>query len=296
MGTLTRTVTLLAFGMVALATTALAAEHSSERNDIPSCYAWAKLNAQQPAPSGRELVVIIDQTVHMNEALQRSAWAHIVRYLRPGDAVRLYQFSAFLKDHYLRLPFAGRLEAPLETRARSRIGVETLKQFDACLAQQMTFFRDRFGKLFIASFSAPDTDIARSDILASLHKIGADLTATASGGNFAENLGANPSVDRVVLLISDMLENSSVTSFYRAGRVRTIDPQVELAHAQPYLTNFGDARVYVHGAGLVSGAAVGSYRDGETLRRLEQFWRDYLAQSNATLQGFGTPELTTELR
>jgi len=266
---------------------ACATAHAADRNDIPSCYAWAKLDAQQPAPSGRELVVIIDQTVHMNETLQRSAWAHVIRTVRPGDTVRLYQFSAFLQDHYLRLPFVGRLEAPLEKKLRSRIGVDTLKQLDACLAQQMTFFRDRFGKLFVASFADPATDIARSDILASLQKIGADLTARPV---------TDGTTDRVVLLISDMLENSSVTSFYRAGRVRSITPQVELAHAQPFIADFGGARFYVHGAGLIGGAAAGSYRDGDTLRQLEQFWRDYLTRSNASLQGFGTPELTAELR
>jgi len=290
MATLIRTAAAL-LGIGVVAASAYTAAHAAERNDIPSCYAWAKLDAQQPAPSGRELVVIIDQTVHMNEALQKSAWAHVNRYVRPGDAVRLYQFSAFLQDHYLRLPFAGRLEAPLAGKVRSRIGVDTLKQLDTCLAQQMTFFRDRFGKLFVASFADPATDVARSDILASLQKIGADLTARA---------GTNgTTTDRVVLLISDMLENSSTTSFYRAGRGRTIDPQVELAHAQPFIADFGGARVYVHGAGLIGsaagGTAAGSYRDGNTLRQLEQFWRDYFRRSNASLQGFGAPELTAEL-
>jgi len=292
MRTLRCAVAVIVFGMGAVGTAgyAYAAEqnvkHVATRNDIPSCYAWAKLQAQQPAPSGRELVVIIDQTVHVNEALQKSAWAHLARTLRPGDSVRLYQFSAFLQDHYLRLPFAGQLEAPLAGKVRNRIGANSLKQLDTCLAQQMAFFQSNFGQLFTASFASPGTDIARSDILASLQKIAADLIASPAGRT----------PDRIILLISDMLENSSLTSFYRAGRVRSIDPQAELDKAQALAADFGGARVYVHGAGLIGGDAAGSYRDGETLRRLEQFWRDYLAQSNASLQGFGTPELTGELR
>jgi len=94
--------------------------HAAGRNDIPGCYAWAKLETERPALSGRELVVIIDETMHMNESLQRSAWDHVIRYLRPGDSVRLYQFSAFLQEHYLRLQFAGVLEPPLEGRVRGR--------------------------------------------------------------------------------------------------------------------------------------------------------------------------------
>jgi len=285
----TLTTTVCGLGLAGTLACAYAAgTDSPTRNDIPSCYAWANLDAQQPAPSGRELVVIIDQTVYLNDALQRTAWGHIVRTLRPGDAVRLYQFSAFLEDHYLRLPFVGRLEAPLASKARNRIGANSLKQLDACLAQQVTFFQENFGKQFAASFAAPDTNIARSDILASLQKIASDLTAHTEGSAVV--------TDRIILLVSDMLENSSLTSFYRAGRVRDIDPTAEMKKAQSLVADFDGARVYVHGAGLVGGKAAGSYRAGDTLRKLEQFWREYLTQSNARLQAFGTPELTMELR
>jgi len=65
---------------------------------------------------------------------------------------------------------------------------------------------------------------------------------------------------------------------------------------RPVRVSFDGARFYIHGAGLVGGQAAGSYRAGDTLTKLEQFWREYLTQSNASLHGFGTPELTTELR
>jgi len=269
--------------VLAFSLAALAPAHAAERNDIPSCYAWAKLEAERPALSGRELVVIIDQTVHMNEPLQRSAWEHVIRYVRPGDSVRLYQFSAFLQEHYLSLQFAGLLEPPLEGRVRGRIGSNSLKQLDTCLNQQTGYFRQHFGRQFVASFGGAETDIARSEILFSLQKIGADIAA-------------RPMPERVVFLISDMLENSNITSFYRSGRVRDINPQAELDKARAFPADFAGARFYVHGAGLIGGQAAGSYRAGDTMLKLEQFWREYLTQSNASLHGFGTPELTVELR
>jgi len=252
---------------------------AAERNDIPSCYTWAKLEAQRPALSGRELVIIVDQTVYVPESLQRSAWAHVMRYLRPGDTVRLYQFSALLVDHHLGLSFAGQLETPLEGKLRNRIGSDDLKKLDGCLKQQMGYFHQSFGKIFAGSFFATENSkVVYTELLSSLQKIGDDMVA-------------RPVDDRVVLLISDMLENSKTTSFYGAGKIRDIDPQAELKKASPFVTNFAGARFYVHGAGVVGG-----YLPGETLSRLEQFWRAYLTQSNASLQGFGTPELTMDLR
>ena len=263
----------------------MAAQAADERNDIPGCYPYAQLSQQQPAPSGRELVVIIDETVQMSQALQRSAWDHAMRYVRPGDSVRLYQFSAFLQNHYMKLQFAGLLDVPLQGKVRNSIGSKSLKQLDACLQQQAAFFQKTFGQQFVGSFGKPGEEIARSEIFGSLRKI-------------AEDLASRPSQERVVLLVSDMLENSDFGSFYQSSRIRDIDPDAELKKVQQknLLADFAGARVYVHGAGLVAGDSKGAYRSGSTLQRLEQFWRAYLQQSNADLAAFGAPELTADLR
>lgn len=275
-----RLLALLLTGLLPLA--ALAAD---ERNDIPGCYPYAQLTQQQPAPSGRELVVIIDETVQMTQALQRSAWDHAMRYVRPGDSVRLYQFSAFLQNHYMKLQFAGVLDVPLQGKVRNSIGSKSLKQLDACLQQQAAFFQKTFGQQFVGSFGKPGEEIARSEIFGSLRKI-------------AEDLAKRPSQERVVLLVSDMLENSDFGSFYQSNRIRDIDPDAELKKVQQknLLADFAGARIYVHGAGLVAGDSKGAYRSGSTLQRLEQFWRAYVQQSNAELAAFGAPELTADLR
>lgn len=259
--------------------------HADERNDIPACYPYAQLSQQQPGPSGRELVVIIDETVPMSQALQRSAWDSAMRYVQPGDSIRLYQFSAFLQDHYMKLLFAGQLDSPLQGKVRNSIGSKSLKQLDSCLQQQATFFQKTFGQRFVAGFGKPGVDIARSEIFGSLSKITED---------FAER----PVRERVVLLVSDMLENSDFSSFYQNNRIRDIDPDSELSKVQQknLLADFAGARIYVHGAGLVVGNAKGAYRSGSTLQRLEKFWGNYLQASNGTLVAFGAPQLTTDLR
>lgn len=274
---------LLALALVGLLPLGLA--QADERNDIPACYPYAQLTQQQPAPSGRELVVIIDETVPLSDALQRSAWDSAIRYIRPGDSVRLYQFSAFLQNHYMKLLFAGQLDSPLQGKVRNSIGSKSLKQLDGCLQQQAAFFQKTFGQQFVAAFGQPGVDIARSEIFGSLRKI-------------SEGFVERPVRERVVLLVSDMLENSDFSSFYQNNRIRDLDPASELNKVQQknLLADFAGARVYVHGAGLVAGDAKGSYRSGTTLQRLEQFWGDYLRASNGSLAAFGAPQLTADLR
>ncbi|KTT31406.1 hypothetical protein [Pseudomonas rhizoryzae] len=258
---------------------------AAERNDLPSCYSYAQLASEQPAASGRALTVVIDETVNMPQALKSSAWEHTLRYLQPGDSIKLYQFSALLQNNYMKLQFAGVLEKPLVGKVRDRIGNVSLKKLDTCLQQQAAFFQKAFGKQFVESFGKPNEEISRSEIFVSLKKIGEDISQ-------------EPSENQVILLVSDMLENSDFGSFYQANRIRVIDPAAELAKVEKkeLFAQLQGARVYVIGAGLIGNDAKGAYRSGKVMQSLERFWQGYFERSNATLVSFGTPELTTDLK
>ena len=84
-----------------LALTLPCAALAADRNDIQSCYERNGLTDIKPAGTGRELVVIIDQTIPMPESIQKAAWGQINRFVAPGDKVRLYSFSAFLPDQFM---------------------------------------------------------------------------------------------------------------------------------------------------------------------------------------------------
>lgn len=257
---------------------------AGERNDIPSCYDAVKMTEARPAGSGRELIVVIDKTLQLPKELQESAYQHVLRFVQPGDSIRLYQFSAYLAGHYFSMPFAGRLERPIVGNTRSSISMNLLKQLDACLERQQQFFRTTFGQKMLENFGGASTDIARSEIFAALKQIGNDA-------------GSHEASERVVLLISDMLENSDFTSFYSKQRVRDIKPEEELSKVekQGLFADLRGARVFVLGAGLVSQETKYGYRSGKTMFALERFWREYFARSNASLQAFGAPALTTDL-
>lgn len=258
---------------------------AAERNDIPDCYGYAHLKADQPAPSGRELVVIVDQTTPLTADLRDTAIKAALRYVRPGDNVLLYQFSAYMADNYMRLPFEGMLEAPIRGSLRDEVGMESLHKLDRCLQQQRQFFARTFRNRFEASAGHPGTDIAKSEILFSLRQIAADLAR-------------RPVAGRDILLVSDMLENSDFGSFYAHDNVRSLRPDVELAKVQAnhLFADFGGARIYVHGAGLVPRSSRNGYRSGVAIKALETFWRQYFKRSNASLEAFGAPSLTSDLQ
>lgn len=259
---------------------------AAERNDLNSCYTRNGLNDIKPTGSGRELVVIIDQTIPMPEDLQRSSWGQVDRFVQAGDRVKLYTFSAFLPGEYLRLTYAGELDMPLEGEIRDDVNMRKLRALDQCLTTQKKAFQAGFGKEFVQGLREARQDIPKSEIMNSLRRVGEDMQREQAVK------------ERVVLLISDMLEHSDYTSFYASNQIKQLNVgnELKLAQTQGLFANLHGSRVYVAGAGLVTDSVRHAYRSGKTMDALGQFWASYFSSSNATLEGFGTPSLSTDLR
>ena len=258
---------------------------AAERNDLQSCYARNGLSEIKPAGTGRELVVIIDQTIPMPEDLQRSSWGQIDRFVQAGDRVKLYTFSAFLPGEYLRLTYAGELDMPLEGEVRDDVNMRKLRGLDQCLTTQKKAFQAGFGKQFVNGLRQARQDIPKSEIMNSLRKVGEDMQ---------REQGVN---DRVVYLISDMLEHSDYTSFYAANQIKQLDvsKELKLAQSKGLYADLQGSRVYVSGAGLVTDAVKHAYRSGKTMGLINDFWKNYFASSNASLMAFGAPSLNVDL-
>ena len=265
---------------LALASTTFAAE----RNDLPSCYKKAQLVDAIPASSGRELVVVVDQTIPMPEDIQRDSWVKIKNFVQPGDSVKLYSFSAFLPGEYLRLLYSGTLETEPSAETRDSESARKLRTLDLCLAQQGKAFDSGFGKAFVGGLRGASSDIPKSEIMNALRKVGEDMGKSGQG-------------EHVLFLISDMLEHSDYTSFYATNQIKNLNVKDEISKAQKndLFADLNGARVYVTGAGLVTDGVKQAYRSGKTMDALEAFWADYILQSNGTLEGFGAPSLSVSL-
>jgi hypothetical protein len=271
------------FLLLLVGATALA--QAASRNDIPACYDFAKLSHYRPADSGRELVIIIDQTVKVPREIKNASWQQILRFTQPGDRVVLYQFSALLQNNFMQRLFDGRLDPLLaDKKIRDSLGMESLKSLDQCLGQQKVYFGKTIGGLMAKSFAEQGDNIAKSEILDSLKRI-------------SDDLAQDNAASRTIFLISDMLENSAFDSFYRNNTMRLISPDKVLQRVkqQNLLTDFRGAKVFIAGAGLIDTAAKNNYRSGKMLQQLEAFWRGYFTASNAEVVSFGAPALNVDL-
>jgi len=255
-------------------------------DSIPTCYS-EKMSAPN-ATNETELFVVIDQTTVFDGRLKQAIADNVRPFLKPGNAFSVMQFSAFTQGHYTDVLISGKLDPVLAKAARDSVSKPVLNKFDQCMAGQSRSAGQLVGRAMKAALRGSSNNVAKSDIFASLKDISGKVRQSRAKR-------------KVVLLASDMLENSSITSFYAKHSVRQINPKKELKLITDnhLFGDFGGARIYVIGAGLLAEDAnhrKDVYRSTQTMQALASFWTEYFQKSNAKLVEFGQPALLNPVR
>ena len=255
------------------------------QNDVPSCYAANGIRPVIPHGYNRLIYLLIDQTVTWNADLSASIIANLNSNLSPGTKFVVAEFSAFSQGHYLEVLHTGIIEAPMPEDQVDNTAIQKTKIFDACLADQLPYGVALADGAVTSILRASSSSLDHSDIMSALQAVSASIATDTAAR-------------KLLFLATDGLENSDVTSFYRHGAIRVIDPAIEMkrAEAAALLGDFGGAGVFVIGGALApaargGAAGGGDYRSPRMLEALAAFWRSYFERSNAHLVAFGEPAL-----
>lgn len=268
---------LLTLGLLAVAVNGLAA-------NMPSCATFAKISE---GDSQRLLTVVIDQTTLVDENLIHKFSNIATEAVQASTDVGVYSFSAFSQGKYFTRVFSAKVEAPVSENDRYTLPKKALKIYDRCLAQQKPAVVFQTESKIDDAMHGARADLAKSDIMYSLTQVAKDIRQSQAS-------------EKYLLLFSDMLENSAVTSFYFRNKVKKVDIDKEMALVEKagMFADFGGAKIYVMGAGILSekGKKKGVYRDPNTLHALNLFWKEWFKRSNAELIEFGMPEMRSSIQ
>jgi hypothetical protein len=254
---------------------------------IPTCYDSKLPPRAQTLET--ELFVAIDQTTPLNGALRQMVADNVKTFLVPNSGFAVMTFSAFTQGHYMEVQVAGKLDPALSPTQRDDISKPALSKFDQCMTRQPQQAAQLIGNAMRTAFEGTSTEIAKSDVLTSMKAISTKVRESTAR-------------NKVVLIMSDMLENSSLSSFYadKGKSVRKIDPakELQIAADNNALADFAGARVYVLGAGLLTDDVnkTKQYRDPKTMQALSTFWTSYFEKSKGKLVEFGQPALLNPVR
>jgi len=246
------------------------------------CYDKLAMPDHRPA-TAREITILVDETTVIPEEIGRVLMAHLAKALHPGDRVNLLAFSTFTRTRFLREVMVRELEQPPPPEALRNMPARKTRDLQTCIAVLrpaiVKELQDGLGKLL----KDASAEIAHSEIVMSLREVGLRLQAS-------------PIRTKLLLLVSDGMEHSGITSFYRNRGLRVVNPDEEMKRIQGkrMLADLAGARVFIFGGGL-SATDTGA-RDPAALVALENVWSDYVTASNGVLAAFGKPTILVPLQ
>lgn len=254
---------------------------AAARNDVPSCYDALQIQHTGQATQ-KELFVLVDQTTVLDKNIMIYTYKNMMHFIKNGYAVTIASFSSNSNGKYTDVAYSGRLELLLPEEAKHTIAKKKLRKYEGCMNAQHGYAKKKSTQALVRVLKGASKELPHSDIIKSLHDIATHLIRPSSAKQ------------KVVLLVSDMMEHSSVTSFYSKGGLRALDSKKEMKKLEKsgFRADFSAAKVYVVGAGMVGKK---KYRDAKSLKSLTKFWEAYFSASNARLIDIGTPMLLEDI-
>ncbi|OSQ40650.1 hypothetical protein [Thalassospira mesophila] len=268
-------------GMAVLAAVASFAPSSpaqAESAKIGSCYDQVRISDIATPKLSRDLYIVVDQTLIFDKNLQEDAYRKLQDFVTPGTAYHVVTFSANAAGRYASVLINAQVDTPLDNDTRYDISKKMLVQLDACQQKQALLAKKALGQALLKAFGGASTELPHTELMGNLANISRNLT------------GASDINDKYLVVISDMIENSDLLSFYKAGNLEKANTD---AHFENYaqagaIGDWQQAKVYVIGGGY---APDGSYWSSAQLKILRDFWTSYFERANARMMEFGTPSL-----
>ena len=246
-------------------------------NVIPNCYDLVDVAETSP-PIERGLLVVVDNTIELDHALQMESFEKIVHFMGEGDRVVIVSFSAYVEGQYTRIMADARLDRMLSTETAFTVPKSKLKELRLCLAGQKRSLPRVVGSALEAIYAESSNDLPNTELAATLAKTSREILPTLDAR------------ETFLLIVSDMMEHSDITSFYKAGNIRSIDPEAEMRRVEESGVEpvYPGTVAYVIGAGYTG---TRKYRSAKVLRAVEDFWRLYMERAGGRLAAFGTPSM-----
>ncbi|GGB05425.1 hypothetical protein [Agarivorans gilvus] len=252
--------------------------YADQRNDVPSCYDYAKVSELNDKTIEREFFILVDQTVHLDTNMKKRVHAQLANFGKEGDKISLVTFSAMAKGEYTSIPFSGYFEKSPSQATQDDMNALGLRSLKSCLKKQ-SHALNAAHRALKESFNDADESYPKTELVGTVLSIGNDLVSQSSAKR------------KIVLLVSDMLENSESLTFYSRGSVKVPDAteSFQRISEQGFVGDFAGAEIYVIGAGYIHGGK--NYNSQKSMIELEKFWRQVFNSANVELKQFGKPNL-----
>jgi len=228
------------------------------------------------------LFIVADESVGFDKNMIMRANEMMVEWLEPGRAIEVIRFSSGVKGRYTEVVTDGRLDPEPSEDFVDNLKRSELGKFQKLHRQQIRMAKIQSQKALLSIIQTSNKSVPYSDIVSNMAHVSQHI----------KQFKANR---KVVLVISDMFENSSITTFYSKGHVKNIKPSRELKKVNEagMQADFGqNVTVYVLGLGYFwsgEGSGKEKYLDPKRASKVAAFWTKYFEAGHAQVGEIGMP-------
>ena len=243
-----------------------------------SCY--QQLELEQPEGNlDKALYILVDQTMPLSATMRANLSKLLEQHPRSGELVRIARFAPNTKGQYTDLIFEGELDSKPSEAYLYHLRDEDNHALLSCLKDRDKALKQSFNSALQHSLGIINTTLPKTEILHALKRL-------------SETVLINDDIDdKTVLIISDGMENSEITTFYRRKTVKKINIETEMSKVVKHnlLADWRGAKLYMFGLGNIRDQ--NKHIKPSQLEPLQLFWQNYFSAGGANIKELGTPAI-----
>ncbi|MDH5219155.1 MAG: hypothetical protein OEX19_15735 [Gammaproteobacteria bacterium] len=227
----------------------------------------------------RALYVFVDQTTPLNKEMRQKVSRLLEGWGKPGDLVKVAQFSANMEGRYPEVVFNQQADVVPDEKYLFQLRWNDRKEMMACLENQKEPFKMAVKAAVDGSLKAISSKIPKTELLFSLKELSKQIVIKDEAKH------------QVVVLISNGMENSSYMSFYGGKTMKKLPTQktISTVRRKGLIGHWRGADVYIYGLGVLENKK--AYVKAEQLKELRAFWERYFVEGGGKIKAVGMPEL-----
>lgn len=233
-----------------------------------------------------EVFVLVDESTYFDNEAQEDIYKKIVPFVKQNTRINIDSFTEYSKTRKNKDLGSYYIYSDLTNDEKDEIGRTLLGSVKDCLDSAKVAAYSGIKKDLEKAFRKKNDNLKKSEILRNLRIY------------TRNNVRYSKAKRKVVIILSDMLQNSEYMSFYKNGKVKLLDIDKELDNVKKnrLFSTFNGAEVYTYGLGLVEiNSSKDSARNLRVLDGLIMFWEDYVSESGGIPKGFSSVNMNFDI-
>ncbi|XOB62354.1 hypothetical protein ACMC56_00755 [Campylobacterota bacterium DY0563] len=218
-----------------------------------------------------ELFLLIDQSTYFNSEDKKIILQKITPFIKENTRINIYGFTEYSKSRKNKDLGSFYIYSDVTADEEDDVSRSKVKNLAQCLKKAKLYAYEGLKKGLDEGIRKKGDNIQKSEILRNLSIYS------------KSNIKYSKAKRKIVIIMSDMLENSKHISFYKNGKVKEldIDKELNIVKKRRYLSYFNGAEIHVYGLGKVEvNSTKEDIRDIDILDSLANFWVEYFELSN----------------